>query len=199
MVYTTSLPTDKDCQKVTEEGETLYLCDGVLYRSTYYEDEKVYEIVSDPPAEAGQPQSVVGMGLTDPFTRGETVREFQNRLVGAGYDVGSVDGVFGSGTEAAVMWLQYDNGIESTGVVDPATANLLGYDVPGAAEPETQPDHGAPDTAAGGLEPSEPVTDIEAVETADEAETVAPDAGEPPTEPAQTDASSDDPAPEPQN
>jgi len=110
-----------------------------LYRSTYYEDEKVYEIVSDPPAAAGQPQSVVGMGLTDPMTRGDTVRELQNRLVGAGYDVGSVDGVFGRGTEAAVMWLQYDNKLDSSGVIDPPTAQLLGYDVPGAAEPAAAP------------------------------------------------------------
>ncbi|NIZ63006.1 hypothetical protein DL239_18740 [Sedimentitalea sp. CY04] len=139
----------------------MYLCDGVLYRSTFYEDEKVYEIVSDPPAEEGQPQSVVGMGLTDPFTRGETVRELQNRLVGAGYDVGSVDGVFGSGTESAVMWLQYDNGLESTGLVDPATANLLGYDVPGAAEPTTPPAQEAP--------PTDPAANSEAAESTDPA------------------------------
>lgn len=139
LVYATSLPSDQDCQKVTEDGETLYLCDGVLYRSTYYEDEKVYEIVSDPPAAEGQPQSVVGMGMTDPMTRGDTVRELQNRLVGAGYDVGGVDGVFGGGTETAVMWLQYDNKLDSSGVIDPPTAQLLGYDVPGAADPAAAP------------------------------------------------------------
>ncbi|WP_171021681.1 peptidoglycan-binding domain-containing protein [Parasedimentitalea maritima] len=133
------MPSDQECQKVTENGETLYLCDGVLYRSTFYEDEKVYEIVSDPPAEEGAPQSVVGMGLTDPLTRGDTVRELQNRLVGAGYDVGGVDGVFGGGTETAVMWLQYDNGLESTGLIDPPTAQLLGYDVPGSAESAAPP------------------------------------------------------------
>jgi len=148
-----------------------------LYRSTYYEDEKVYEIVSDPPAEEGQPQSVVGMGLTDPFTRGEAVRELQNRLVGAGYDVGSVDGVFGSGTEAAVMWLQYDNELESTGLVDPATANLLGYDVPGAAPPATPPAQEVP--------PATPGTEPESAAPADP----EPD----------SDAGADDVAPEPQN
>jgi len=166
-----------------------------LYRSTYYEDEKVYEIVSDPPAEEGQPQSVVGMGLTDPFTRGETVRELQNRLVGAGYDVGSVDGVFGSGTEAAVMWLQYDNELESTGLVDPATANLLGYDVPGAAPPAQE------------VPPATPGTDPESAAPADPAEPpseAAPSAVEPePDTPADpepaSDAGADDAAPEPQN
>jgi len=164
-----------------------------LYRSTYYEDEKVYEIVSDPPAEEGQPQSVVGLGLTDPFTRGETVRELQNRLVGAGYDVGSVDGVFGSGTEAAVMWLQYDNELDSTGLVDPATANLLGYDVPGAAPPATPPAREVP--------PATPGTDPEAAVPADP---VVPSAADPESEgPADpepaSDAGADDAAPEPQN
>ncbi len=171
----------------------------MLYRSTYYEDEKVYEIVSDPPAEEGQPESVVGMGLTDPFTRGDTVRELQNRLVGAGYDVGSVDGVFGSGTEAAVMWLQYDNELESTGLVDPATANLLGYDVPGAAPPATPPAQEVP--------PATPGTDPETAAPADPAEPpseAAPSAVEPePDTPADpqpaSDAGADDAAPEPQN
>lgn len=186
MVYTTSLPEDKECEKVTENGETLYLCDGVLYRSTYYEDEKVYEIVSDPPAEAGQPQSVIGMGLTDPFTRGEVVRELQNRLVGAGYDVGGVDSVYGSGTESAVMWLQYDNKLEATGVIDAATANLLGYDVPGAVVPATPPPAGAD---AAETQPSDPVPAVETgaeteAETEIKAESgVADDAGSETAEP----------------
>jgi peptidoglycan hydrolase-like protein with peptidoglycan-binding domain len=120
------------------------MCDGVLYRSTYYQDEKVYEIVSDVPDESApaEPTSVVGLSLTDPYTRGEIVRDLQNRLVGAGYDVGSVDGVFGNDTDSALQWFQYDNGLESTGVVDTTTAEKLGF-LPSsppatpAAEPET--------------------------------------------------------------
>jgi peptidoglycan hydrolase-like protein with peptidoglycan-binding domain len=172
----------------------------VLYRSTYYEDEKVYEIVSDPPAEEGQPQSVVGMGLTDPFTRGETVRELQNRLVGAGYDVGGVDGVFGSGTETAVMWLQYDNGIESSGIVDPPTAVLLGYDVPGAAAPatwsdqETAPLTSAIDPEAAPAADPAPVSEAEAVGAAAEPEDAAPVDPEP-----VSDAGTDETPVEPQN
>ena len=161
----------------------------MLYRSTFYEDEKVYEIVSDPPAEEGQPQSVVGMGLTDPFTRGETVRELQNRLVGAGYDVGSVDGVFGSGTESAVMWLQYDNGLEASGLVDPATANLLGYDVPGAAEPVTPPAQETPpvDPAANSeITDPAPASDVEVDGSVSE-------------QPEATDAGADDATATPEN
>ena len=178
MVYTTSLPSDQDCEKITDDGETLYVCDGVLYRSTFYEDEKVYEIVSDPEPEQGQEASVVGMALTDPLTRGDLVRELQNRLVGAGYDVGGVDGVFGNGTETAVMWLQYDNGLESTGAIDPPTAVLLGYDVPGAAPPPAQP---APDAAP--VDPAVP--------------TAAPEIPEPPV--PEPEAGSDDQDPEPEN
>lgn len=139
IAFATSLPDDKQCKEIRDGGETLYECDGVLYRSTYYDDEQVYEIVSDPPGEdvssagadsASGPQSVFGMSLTDPLTRGDLVRDVQNRLVAAGYDVGGVDGVYGTGTETAMMWFQYDLGIEPTGVIDVATAEALGYDVP---------------------------------------------------------------------
>ena len=139
----TSLPGDKDCTKISNGGETLYQCDGTLYRSTYYQDEKVYEVVSDAAGETSEPVSVIGMGLSDPMIRGDLVRDMQERLVYAGYDVGGVDGVFGSGTETAVMWLQYDNGLDATGVIDVATAKLLGYEapaVPGApAVPASDP------------------------------------------------------------
>ena len=36
-------------EKVESDGEALYLCDGVLYRSTYHDDEQIYEIVSEDP------------------------------------------------------------------------------------------------------------------------------------------------------
>lgn len=155
LVYIDSLPSDKDCQKVVEDGETLYLCDGVLYRSTYYEDEKVYEIVSDATDDSAptEPTSVVGLSLTDPYTRGEIVRDLQNRLVGAGYDVGNVDGVFGNNTDSALQWFQYDNDLESTGVVDTGTAEKLGFlpSSPPATPPvqtdaETEPDNVSSDT-----------------------------------------------------
>ena len=139
MVYTNSLPADIQCQKIIEDDETLYLCDGVMYRATYYQDEKVYEIVSDPPAVEGGPQNVVGLGMADPMMRGDIVRDLQNRLVESGYGVGGVDGVFGSGTETALMWFQYDNGMDATGFVDPATAVALGFESPVDPAVETAP------------------------------------------------------------
>ena len=128
-MYVSDLPSDKECQKVQEDGETLYLCDGVLYRSTYYEDDKVYEIVSDSPEEAAAgPQTVFGLSLTDPMTRGDVVKELQQKLSDLGYDVGAPDGVFGSSTEAALQWFQYDSELEPTGIVDAETAKKLGYE-----------------------------------------------------------------------
>lgn len=47
LVYIATLPEDKECEKLILDNETLYLCDGVLYRPAYYRDELVYEIVSE--------------------------------------------------------------------------------------------------------------------------------------------------------
>ncbi len=127
LAFVTSIDDD-GCEKIQDGGETLYLCDGVLYRSTYYQDERVYEIVSDPSdAPVAELTSVIGLAVTTPLTQGELVRDLQNRLIGAGYDVGSVDAIYGTSTRAAVEWFQYDNELEVTGVVDAETAKLLGF------------------------------------------------------------------------
>jgi hypothetical protein len=97
------MPEDQECVRVESGDETLYVCDGVLYRPTYYGDELVYEIVSDEgdaPIAVGS-GSVEGLRLTSPLTTGAEVRALQNALVDAGYDVG--------------------------GVVDAATATALGF------------------------------------------------------------------------
>ena len=172
LVYVTSLPSDKNCQKVTENGETLYLCDGVLYRATYHDDQQVYEIVSDPEEEANaEPQTVIGLALTSPMTRGQVVRDLQNQLVAAGYDVGAVDGVFGSATENAILWLQYDNGLEQSGYVDRDTAELLGFDVPppppSATSEDTTP--AADDAADVTVEPEASEGSAEETKTEDDA------------------------------
>lgn len=58
LVYVATLPDNRGCEEVRFEGETLILCDGVLYRPFRFADDWVYEIVS----EAGQ----VGDGITAP-------------------------------------------------------------------------------------------------------------------------------------
>lgn len=155
LVFVTDLPSDKECEKIVDGGETMYLCDGVLYRSTYYEDERVYEIVSDPP-DAAEPETVLGLALTDPMTRGAVVKELQTALIGVGYDVGTADGVFGNATETAVMWYQYDSGLEPTGIVDVQTAELLGFDVP--TNPNSEGSDAAAENDAGDPEASETAT-----------------------------------------
>lgn len=48
LVYVQTLPEEQECIPATVEDEKVYICDGVLYRPTYYRDEQVYEIVSEP-------------------------------------------------------------------------------------------------------------------------------------------------------
>jgi hypothetical protein len=52
LVFVDRLPDEADdgpeCTSAVLDGETIYICDGVLYRATYYEDEQVYEIISEP-------------------------------------------------------------------------------------------------------------------------------------------------------
>lgn len=48
LVYVATLPEEDECERAEMEDETVYICDGVLYRATYYKDEQVYEIVSEP-------------------------------------------------------------------------------------------------------------------------------------------------------
>ena len=52
------------------------------------------------------------------WTRGEGVRWLQERLIALGYDPGSVDGVLGKNTQAALMIWQRDHGYEGNGVAD---------------------------------------------------------------------------------
>lgn len=58
--------------------------------------------------------------------KGGEVKEVQRRLKQWGYYNGSVDGVFGSGTRAAVIKFQKKNGLTADGVVGAATYKALG-------------------------------------------------------------------------
>ena len=59
-------------------------------------------------------------------SRGNEVKEVQTRLKKWGYYNGSVDGVFGAGTRAAVIAFQKKNGLTADGVVGKATYQALG-------------------------------------------------------------------------
>lgn len=65
-------------------------------------------------------------------SRGEDVKKLQTKLKRWGYYDGSVDGIFGSGTEKAVKYFQRKNGLTADGIVGSATAKALGLTLSGS-------------------------------------------------------------------
>ncbi len=63
-----------------------------------------------------------------PYMQGDDVREVQQALTDAGIEV-DADGVFGTGTEAAVIEFQKKEGLTPDGVVGAATRSRLGIDL----------------------------------------------------------------------
>ncbi len=59
-------------------------------------------------------------------SRGTEVRNIQSRLSAWGYNPGSVDGIYGAKTEAAVKRFQQKHGLTADGVVGPATLAKIG-------------------------------------------------------------------------
>ncbi|HSF93711.1 MAG TPA: peptidoglycan-binding domain-containing protein [Thermohalobaculum sp.] len=64
--------------------------------------------------------------LTDPMMRGPRIKKAQEALAALGYSVGTVDGIFGSQTEAAVLEFQIDRDQVPDGEIGKDTAELLG-------------------------------------------------------------------------
>ena len=62
----------------------------------------------------------VSLGMT-----GTRVASVQNMLIGTGYLADGADGVFGSGTQAAVQRFQADHGLTVDGIVGTQTMNAL--------------------------------------------------------------------------
>lgn len=65
-------------------------------------------------------------------SRGETVRQVQDKLIRWGYLSGTADGIFGQSTYNAVVLFQKRNGLKADGVVGNATMAALGL-TPAAA------------------------------------------------------------------
>jgi peptidoglycan hydrolase-like protein with peptidoglycan-binding domain len=65
------------------------------------------------------------MSLLEPGSTGPEVTELQQKLVGMGYFVGNVDGVFGHKTAAAVAYLQSCHGLDIDAIVGPQVRDLL--------------------------------------------------------------------------
>lgn len=66
--------------------------------------------------------AIIKQGSTDTAT----IKTIQTKLKRWGYYTGSVDGIYGSKTVAAVKYFQRKNGLAQDGVVGPATAKALG-------------------------------------------------------------------------
>lgn len=67
--------------------------------------------------------AIVGQGDTCP-----EVNEIQNSLTAANYPVGTIDGIFGAQTHAALVRFQIAKGLEGDGIVGPITAQALGLE-----------------------------------------------------------------------
>ncbi len=59
-------------------------------------------------------------------SRGEEVRQVQQKLIQYGYLKGTADGVYGQATYDAVLYFQRRNGLKQDGVAGPATQAALG-------------------------------------------------------------------------
>jgi len=65
-------------------------------------------------------RAILSMGAT-----GREVRDMQEQLTALGYQPGAADGIFGSGTRAALLAFQADNGLVTDGVAGPQTWTAL--------------------------------------------------------------------------
>lgn len=66
-------------------------------------------------------------------SRGDTVKQVQSKLKRWGYYDGAIDGIYGSGTAAAVKRFQKANGLAADGIVGKKTAEALGMDISSVA------------------------------------------------------------------
>ena len=80
-----------------------------------------------------QVEAVLSVATLRQGSKGDEVKEVQRRLKKWGYYNGSVDGVFGAGTRAAVIAFQKKNGLTADGIVGKATYQALGINVSSGA------------------------------------------------------------------
>ena len=66
-------------------------------------------------------------------SRGTEVRNIQSRLSKWGYNPGTVDGIYGAKTEAAVKRFQRNNGLTPDGIAGPATLAKIGLPTGGSS------------------------------------------------------------------
>ncbi|MEL6939659.1 MAG: peptidoglycan-binding protein [Cyanobacteria bacterium J06598_1] len=74
-----------------------------------------------PPVLVAQSQSITAANVLSIGSRGRAVTALQNRLQETGYYDGSIDGLYGLGTQQAVLAFQEDQGLEPSGRLDDET------------------------------------------------------------------------------
>jgi peptidoglycan hydrolase-like protein with peptidoglycan-binding domain len=72
------------------------------------------------------PPSTVVYRLTTPMMKGDKVREIQQRLKATDCSPGTIDGIYGPNTQAAVVAFQRMHDLVSDGEVGVQTATALG-------------------------------------------------------------------------
>jgi peptidoglycan hydrolase-like protein with peptidoglycan-binding domain len=88
------------------------------------------------------------LSLQSPYVSGSDVAELQQRLSAWGFEVGTIDGVFGPKTDAAVRSFQRVAGLDADGIVGPLTWAALRSEPPpvdsGVYGPPEAPNAGMP-------------------------------------------------------
>ena len=84
----------------------------------------VQYVLNEQPVEIETPSKV--LRLTSPMTQGPLVRAVQEALTQQGYHPGTIDGVYGPQTVAAVEIFQRDQGLVPDGEVSEFTFQALG-------------------------------------------------------------------------
>ena len=75
----------------------------------------------------------IGAAVLNVGSSGQQVRTLQTKLNNWGYNAGTVDGIFGSNTLAAVKRFQANNGLTVDGIVGAKTAAALGMTLSGSS------------------------------------------------------------------
>ena len=91
-----------------------------------------------PPAQnpGTQPSDSIPTRLLKLGSRGDDVKQLQNRLNELGYSCGAADGIFGNATRTAVINFQRANGLAADGIVGPKTIAKLYEQAPSPKDPK---------------------------------------------------------------
>ncbi len=80
--------------------------------------DSVLAVTPDPAAPTAEP--VLRKGMT-----GQSVKDAQSRLYALGYEIGEIDGQFGTATRDAVKAFQQRNGLDADGIIGAETREVL--------------------------------------------------------------------------